>query len=540
MQIKSYQKFNESISSSSWDIDAIITKHDLLDIENKGNQQNYTLIIQVDTLLNETLQYVDHNLWEYMNIAKYIIVNEKLNSELSVNSIDPSFSFPFIVRQNFDIYDHISFAYGIFFPSVYLFYFDMRIMKGIDRNEFDRIIRESLQLIYQQNTSFTLCYNNMNNNMNNNNMNNNNNVNNNINNYNNNNNNNIYGCYIGKQSIVRKYLLNTNMNRNSENFLSFLARDYDAKHMNYSLYYTKKIQYNYQIPLGNTIQFNNACEIPINKDYSVTIGTYARNYIQMSLEMIQKQTLKPKYIVIYQNMDYVHFINYTQYCPSIPIFHIWCTNWNSIYFGRYLTSILYETSINIMLDDDFFFNDPNTFQDVISQSIQSNDIYGLASYRLHDYYTPFFVKEETNMTKRVDHIGVLTVFHGYHVKNMFKFPILTYRYSEDMYLSLSNNIICGSLSYKLNINNVTDNNEDELQSSKTLKSNTELYVLNNITHTLPFGYYNHAKPYGVYNFFIDLGYKPYYYEYYRFRPYFHPPILCNITQLPDSCSFFPE
>ena len=46
-------------------------------------------------------------------------------------------------------------------------------------------------------------------------------------------------------------------------------------------------------------------------------------------------------------------------------YHIWCSNLNSKYVGKYHPGMMVDTTFNFLIDDDFFIDDPHGFSKLV-------------------------------------------------------------------------------------------------------------------------------------------------------------------------------
>ena len=65
----------------------------------------------------------------------------------------------------------------------------------------------------------------------------------------------------------------------------------------------------------------------------IILPNFKRNYLSYSFSAFSNQTYKPKFYLIIQNDDRIHYnLSFIQKEVKEPIYHIWMQNFNSFFF----------------------------------------------------------------------------------------------------------------------------------------------------------------------------------------------------------------
>ena len=80
----------------------------------------------------------------------------------------------------------------------------------------------------------------------------------------------------------------------------------------------------------------------------VILTQYKRNYLEQQLKSIKEQTLKPDYLVVFQNENH-HNIEHLK--SKYDFIHI-KSDYNTKYFGRFSICFSFPVDICVVMDDD--------------------------------------------------------------------------------------------------------------------------------------------------------------------------------------------
>ena len=109
----------------------------------------------------------------------------------------------------------------------------------------------------------------------------------------------------------------------------------------------------------------------------IMIPAFKRNYFQKSFTAFSNQTYKPKFYVIIQNDNKIS-LNLTeiQNIVNEPVYHIWMSNWNSLFFLNHRLSSLFPCDFVFKYDDDQWPNDVYNNEKIINMTKNNNLIVG--------------------------------------------------------------------------------------------------------------------------------------------------------------------
>ena len=223
----------------------------------------------------------------------------------------------------------------------------------------------------------------------------------------------------------------------------------------------------------------------------VVLTQYKRNNLEKQLKQITNQTIKPDYLVVFQNENHIDISNLKEIYKFIHI----KSDYNTKYFGRFACCFSFPVDICMVLDDDIIPG-PNCLKNYMDQCINLNAIIGgngrigINNINRSKLKQPSDVGTKQNHTL-VDFVGHLWCFRKDWLHYMFAIKPYTYDTGEDMHLCFSSKILGGINSYiAMQCSNDdmcdTANNAlsvDEHSSFKVtkpeLRSNVEKYFIEN-------------------------------------------------------------
>tara|TARA_B110000444_G_C18677457_1_gene518118 strand:+ start:31 stop:738 length:708 start_codon:yes stop_codon:yes gene_type:complete len=179
----------------------------------------------------------------------------------------------------------------------------------------------------------------------------------------------------------------------------------------------------------------------------IVLTQWKRNHLIHQLNSIYNQTLKPHYIVVFQNEEHVDI---TPLKKKYNFIHV-KSDYNTKYFGRFSYLFTLPIDICIVMDDDIIPG-KNCLKNYVEQCIRKDAIIG-GNGRI-GYCSPHRdkVKQPREVgirkeTEKVDFVGHMWVFKKKCLYNMFGTEPFTYDTSEDMHLCYSNKVYGNINSY---------------------------------------------------------------------------------------------
>jgi len=223
----------------------------------------------------------------------------------------------------------------------------------------------------------------------------------------------------------------------------------------------------------------------------VVLTQYKRNHLEKQLIQMDKQTIKPDYLVVFQNENHVDISGLKEKYNFIHI----KSDYNTKYFGRFAACFTFPVDICMVLDDDIIPG-PNCLKNYMDQCIDLNAIIGgngrigMNNPNKNKLNKPLDVCIK-NSHSLVDFVGHLWCFKKEWLHYMFSIKPFTYDTGEDMHLCFSSKVLGNINSYTAKQSNQDDtcditNNRlacDCFSSYKTtnpeLRSNVEKYFIEN-------------------------------------------------------------
>jgi hypothetical protein len=223
----------------------------------------------------------------------------------------------------------------------------------------------------------------------------------------------------------------------------------------------------------------------------VVLTQYKRNHLENQLKSIYSQTLKPDYIVVFQNENYIDIIKLKEQYNFIHI----KSDYNTKYFGRFSICFSFPVDYCVVLDDDIIPG-KNCLKNHIEECIRLNGIIG-GSGRIGYFNEKSSCLKHPpdvgnrNQTTMVDFVGHLWCFKKIWLHYMFSIEPFTYDTGEDMHLCYSSKLLGNINSYTCIQNCIEDmsditNNELSVDShssflttSQELRQNVEKYFIDN-------------------------------------------------------------
>jgi len=220
----------------------------------------------------------------------------------------------------------------------------------------------------------------------------------------------------------------------------------------------------------------------------ILLTQYKRNYLKQQLESIKNQSLKPDYLIVFQNENHV---NIEHLKLEYDFIHV-KSDYNTKYFGRFSYCFNIPADIFIIIDDDLIPG-IKCIENYVQQCIGLNSIiggngrYGYFNKNKHKF-KPLLDYGIRNL-QLVDFVGHIWCFKKEWLHYMFSIQPYTYDTSEDMHFCFSSKLLGNINSYCARQHTFEESNDismniysaDEFASYKTtktsLRENVEKYFL---------------------------------------------------------------
>ena len=176
----------------------------------------------------------------------------------------------------------------------------------------------------------------------------------------------------------------------------------------------------------------------------IILPNFKRNYFSFSFPAFSNQTYKPKFYIIIQNENRIHYnLTLIQEMVNEPVYHIWMQNWNSFFFLNHRLSSVLPCDFVLKYDDDQWPIDNTLQQRLINTIKNKNIIIGERGYSVEKSFCGYspknFNKVENNT---VDHSAVPLLIRPGYIKLDARNNIYRLYGGEDISLSLNSNKLC--------------------------------------------------------------------------------------------------
>ena len=222
----------------------------------------------------------------------------------------------------------------------------------------------------------------------------------------------------------------------------------------------------------------------------VVLTQYKRSHLEKQLIQMNKQTIKPDYLVVFQNENHIDIGNLKEKYKFIHI----KSDYNTKYFGRFAACFTFPVDICMVLDDDIIPG-PNCLKNYMDQCIELNSIIG-GNGRIGINNKNKGVKQPPDVGFRknytlVDFVGHVWCFKKEWLYYMFSIQPYTYDTGEDMHLCFTSKILGNIKSYtakQCNIDDVCDITHNKLATDQyssykvtktSTRTNVEKYFIEN-------------------------------------------------------------
>jgi len=276
------------------------------------------------------------------------------------------------------------------------------------------------------------------------------------------------GCSIllSKASVIQHLLYNTDSDTTHINPFIQLSL---ATQTTFIFIPFKKIKASSLQNINGKFSINMNC--PIIEDNSspslcIMLPTFKRNYFTVSMPAYGSQTYKPKFYVIIQNTDRMHFnMPFIQNMVNETVYHIWMQNWNSFFFLNHRLASVFPCDFILKYDDDQWPNDVNLQKNLIDTIKNKNIILGGWSINVPKSFCGYSSEnynEERNNIR--DHVAVPLLIRTNYLKLDARNKPYRLYWAEDVALSLNSNRLCNVTSIEVRMNLIQRQNDGNSQS----------------------------------------------------------------------------
>ena len=205
----------------------------------------------------------------------------------------------------------------------------------------------------------------------------------------------------------------------------------------------------------NRVSLNMNCPSTEDKNmpsFCIILPTFKRNYFSYSFPAFSNQTYKPKFYIIIQNENRIHYnLSLIQKMVNEPVYHIWMQNWNSFFFLNHRLSSVFPCDFVLKYDDDQWPLDKTIQKRLITTAKGKNVIIGKRGFTIKKKtycgYSPRNFKKTENDI--VDHAAVPILTRPGYIKLDARNSIYRLFGGEDIALSLNSYKLCNVTSKKV-------------------------------------------------------------------------------------------
>ena len=261
------------------------------------------------------------------------------------------------------------------------------------------------------------------------------------------------GCSLlfSKSSIIEHLLYYTDSDTSHANPFIQLSLATKAKFCFIPFNYIKSSKLE---NIHNNFSLNMNCPSIDDKDmpsFCIILPNFKRNYLFSSFNAFSNQTYKPKFYIVFQNENRIHYnLSLIQKLVNEPVYHIWMQNWNSFFFLNHRLSSVLPCDFVLKYDDDQWPIDNTLQKKLISTAKGKNIIIGLRGYSIKKSYCGYspksFKKTEKNV---VDHAAVPLLTRPGYIKLDARNSIYRLYGGEDIHLSVNSRKLCNVTSKKM-------------------------------------------------------------------------------------------
>ena len=264
------------------------------------------------------------------------------------------------------------------------------------------------------------------------------------------------GCTLlfSKASVIEHLLYYTDSDTSHINPFIQLSLATQTKFYFIPFIYTKitKLYYSY-----GRFSLNMNCPSTYDKNmpsFCIILPNFKRNYLLSSFTSLSNQTYKPKFYIVIQNDNRIHYnLSLIQKLVNEPVYHIWIQNWNSFFFLNNRLSSLLPCDFVLKYDDDQWPIDNTIQQRLINFAKGKNVIIGGRGYSIPKSYCGYSPKKfKKKAIDVVDHAGTPLLSRPGYLKLDARNNIYRLYGGEEIHLSLNSWKLCNVTSKKMKMN----------------------------------------------------------------------------------------
>ena len=210
----------------------------------------------------------------------------------------------------------------------------------------------------------------------------------------------------------------------------------------------------------------------------IVISQFKREYLTEQIEAINKSTLPPSEIIIYQNLNFYNYKDIFIKHPSL--YHIWSTNWQSPFFIRNLVPLLFRTHYHILFDDDIIpgidtiIELVNAVKKYKAPSGVDGRIVNKSFFNGNEYC--FIGVASNNNIKEVDYVIQVYIRNEIQSKVFWRYRPYTHRNGEDIHGGLSWYMECKTRPHRVPYINTAKYKNYGNDNVATYKTNSHSYL----------------------------------------------------------------
>jgi hypothetical protein len=188
---------------------------------------------------------------------------------------------------------------------------------------------------------------------------------------------------------------------------------------------------------------------PAGSDVAAVIPSFKRDYMGQLVAGLSAQTRPPARIFILQNAMHL-LLNFTAIfgATDIPVTHVWFTNWNSLFFVTYVLMMFVPERFVLKIDDDDIPTNSASLASFVDAAVRADVIVGQGRSTL---CRPLCgIKPQFARDAGVpDHVAFVVLYDTQAGKVLHRFRPFSLLGSEDIALSLTNAMECGTANVQL-------------------------------------------------------------------------------------------
>ena len=196
-----------------------------------------------------------------------------------------------------------------------------------------------------------------------------------------------------------------------------------------------KVSLNMKCPSTDDINIPSFC---------IILPTFKRNYFSSSFPAFSNQTYKPKFYIIFQNDNRIHYnLSLIQKMVNEPVYHVWMQNWNSFFFLNHRLSSVLPCDFVLKYDDDQWPIENTINQRLISNAKYKNVIIGGRWFTAKKSFCGYSPKNYKIIKNEVvDHVATPLITRPGYLKLDARNNIYRLYGGEDIALSLNSWKLC--------------------------------------------------------------------------------------------------